>query len=388
MKNASASKVLRLLVVALVAIATAAFVAACGSDSDSSSDTSGSGDASGVVAEAQQVVDEFEAPVTEFPGPEESPKPAPGKSIVLVPCLSASAGCQRGADAAEAAADSLGWKATTIDGKGTPQGMNGGIREAINVKADGLVTICVPNELVQDSVAAARKAGLAVIDICGYGKPGPEGPNVFINVPDGEKTGTALANFVIADSGGKAKIGLIRDPTFPAVRQFTDVGVGVLEDKCPQAGCEIAAETTITIAELETTAGSKAVSFMQANPDVDYLWVPYDGMASVLVPALSQAGFADKVKVVSTDGNEQNFSLIESGDMQVATTAGALEWAAYGAVDELVRIFAGEQPIPGPTYTKWIPTRLFTEANIPKTLPWEGDLDYAAEYERLWGVGS
>jgi ABC-type sugar transport system substrate-binding protein len=374
---------------ALLAVATALTIAACGSSSSdsTSSESSESADTSGVVAAAQKVVDEYQVPVSEFPGPESSPEPPADKSIVIVTCLSASAGCQRGADAATEAADSLGWSAKTIDGKGSPQAMNAGIRDAINVKADGLITVCVPNELVQDSVAAARKAGVAVIDICGYGKPGPEGPNVFINVPDGEKSGTALANFVIADSEGKAQIGLIRDPTFPAVRQFTDVGVGVLDEVCPQVECGIVAETTITIAELETTAGSKAVSFLQANPEIDYLWVPYDGMAAVLVPALSQAGFADKVKIVSTDGNEQNFSLIESGDMQVATVAGALEWAAYGAVDELVRILAGEKEIDGPTYTKWIPARLFTQDNIPATLPWKGELDYVAEYERLWGVG-
>lgn len=387
MKNALAPKMLRFAVV-LTALVASLALAACGGDDDSSSAGGAGGEgASGVVADARAIADEFQKPITEFVGPEESPQPPSGKSIVIVPCLSASAGCQRGADAAEEAAGKLGWQATIIDGKGTPQGMNSGIREAINVNADGLITVCVPNELVHDSIAAARKAGVAVIDICGYGKPGPEGPNVFINIPDGEKTGAALANFVIADSDGQATIGLIRDPTFPAVRQFTNVGVGVLKEKCPQAGCEIAAETTITIAELETTAGNKAVSFVQAHPDVDYLWVPYDGMASVIIPALSQAGFADKVKVVSTDGNEQNFSLIESGDMQVATVAGALEWAGYGAVDELVRILAGEDPIAGPTYTKWIPTRLFTKENIPSTLPWTGDLDYAAEYERLWGVG-
>ena len=68
----------------------------------------------------QTVVDEAMQPWTEWNGPEETPAPPKDIELALVTCAGVVAGCVLPAEAAQEAAEALGWKTTMYDGQGDP----------------------------------------------------------------------------------------------------------------------------------------------------------------------------------------------------------------------------------------------------------------------------
>jgi ribose transport system substrate-binding protein len=72
--------------------------------------------------------------------------------------------------------------------------------------------------------------------------------------------------------------------------------------------------------------------------------------------------------------------------VQAATIANATEWQGYEAADTMQRVLNGEQPDPKGTNTD--PIKLLTWDNVPPAgQHFDGDVDYAAAYKKLWGLG-
>jgi hypothetical protein len=63
------------------------------------------------------------------------------------------------------------------------------------------------------------------------------------------------------------------------------------------------------------------------------------------------------------------------------TIADPAEWMGWQAADELARAFAGAAP--SNVLVTW---RLLDKDNAPATEGWMGDVDFRAEYQRLWGL--
>ena len=62
------------------------------------------------------------------------------------------------------------------------------------------------------------------------------------------------------------------------------------------------------------------------------------------------------------------------------TIADPAEWMGWQATDELVRAFAAQPAADTPVAYRLI------EDNAPTTAGWMGDVDFRAEYKRLWGL--
>jgi ribose transport system substrate-binding protein len=57
-------------------------------------------------------------------------------------------------------------------------------------------------------------------------------------------------------------------------------------------------------------------------------------------------------------------------------------WGAWATMDNLNRVFAGEEPV-----EQNIPIRLINKDNvdsIPEGQAWEGDVDFKAAYSKIW----
>jgi ribose transport system substrate-binding protein len=376
----------RWLSLTAIALLVMGIASGCGSSSDSSGSTeaseSGGGGGADVTA-AEAAVKKATADITAWTGPESSPPMVKGKSFVVVPCSLAAEGCARQAEGFIDAAETVGWTTKMIDPQGDINKTNAAIEQAITLGADGIFLVSVDPKTVSGTLAEARKDGILVIDAGAGGpqsKPSPTGLNHEVSL-HGPEEGEMVANFIIADSDGKANIALINDSEFATVVERVETTKKVIEG-C--SGCTISQEIDIPVTSVGTTLGSRVKSLLQANPEIDYVWSPYDSAANDIVQAIVEAGEQDSVGVTSFNGNSQNLEYIREGQAQRADVGEALEWAGWAGADDFNRIFHNQEP----PANDGVPAKLFIKSNLPAPgEAFEGDFDFRKKYEEIWGIG-
>ncbi|MBS1862098.1 MAG: sugar ABC transporter substrate-binding protein [Actinobacteria bacterium] len=388
----------RTVVLAAAILAAAIVVAACGGGGSSSSsgttesESAGGSEAtkseeasetgSGGEAKVEKILGEAYAPA-KWEGPTEKDPAAKGKHVALIMTLAAAEGEQLLQQGAETATKALGWKSTYIDGKGTPQGYEAGINQAITEGVDGVVLGAITPSLVPNGMKALKAAGIPVVVQSNVEEP-KEGlwlGNIGYNP---QKEAEFLAAFMAKESGGEAKIALLEDKEFGIVSQRAERFKPLLEELC--SSCEIANETDMQVTELETKLGPKMGGVLQANPEVNYVYAPYDAAVPPIVAAIKQAGLQDSVKVVSYGGFKQSTEYLRKKEIQNADVANATQWQAWEAYDVLNRTFGG-QKIPSNAWNT-DPIKLLTWENAPAAGTYfEGDeAEFEQHYKELWGV--
>ena len=332
----------------------------------------------GVPAELAALVKASSSTVSKWNGPTTGPIAPKGKFIVSIPCTRLAYGCARIDDGVKAAAKVLGWKVLTIDPKGDPAAANDAVRQAIRLKADGIVVGAIDPVVLKASIAEARKAGIVVVDPVSARAPSPTGINHDVSI-QGFKEGRVLGAYIAVASNGTAQVGIMDDKEFPHQALRTG-GIKASLAKC--SGCKIVGESNFVVTDIGTQLGPKSQSFLSANPSITWLSVAFDAATGDVVAASQQAG-ARKVKIVSMDGNPQNLAFIQQGK-QTATVAAPLDRTGWASMDNINRVINGQKP----TVDDGIPIRLVTKANVADFLKHGfGPVNYQAKYTQLWKTG-
>lgn len=399
------SRVIR-IVVAIAVAGVAAFLSGCGSSSSSSgagtsassaaATTSGSSGSSGSstssgqasVAAAQAAIKNL-APgqgqagaITAWPGPTSEPPASAvpkNKLLVVVTCGDTS-GCDRQANGAAAAAKAIGWQTKIISGQSNPKVENEAIMQAINLHANMIMSVALTYPIVGTSVAAAQRAGIPVIVFGTTDVPGPHEYNWTELIPL-PQVGTAEALWTTVKTGGQGTFGLMYDPEFPSTVAMDNNFKNTLLKYCKD--CKIGGTMNIAYADINTTVPGAVVAFLEAHPDIHYMFVPFDEAVTPAVAAIRAAGLQKRVKFITQGGEEPNMSDLASGsDLQMMDAAVPYEWGGWGTVDDFRRILAHTKPV-----DQNLPFRLFFagEKDVPTGF-YTGDYDYQAKYKSLWGV--
>jgi ribose transport system substrate-binding protein len=317
--------------------------------------------------------------ITKWPGPTSTPPVPKNKSLVLIPCSAAAAGCTTQAKGAAEAAKVLGWKTLTIDGQGNPKIYDQAIHQAINQHADGVFLVAIAASLAGPAIRDARKAGLAVVSFGTENVPGPTGVTWEENIHS-NAAGQAIGNWLIAYTNGKGKFAVVNDPEFPSVTKYIK-GVKTSLKKC--SGCKIVTETSVAVTDLGTTAGPRAVAMLKANPDVQVVVAPYDPVVLAMAPAVKAAGITN-VKFIGLNGDPPALAMIRKGQQQIGTVTNPFIWGGWASIDTFIRLFDKQKPV-----DENFPTRVFT-AWDKKTIPthgyWNGDFNFKAQFKKLWKV--
>jgi ribose transport system substrate-binding protein len=368
---------LRLGGLAAFAVATALVAAACSGSSGGEAMQASATDIEKGLAAAKQVLTQAEAGVTQVNAPATSPKPAPGKLVVSIPCSYAAEGCKRGVDAVAEAAATLGWRNQMIDPGGDPEKMRQAVRTAIQLHAAGIFLAATPPAVVKDDVAAARAAGIKVVNMF---EPSPDGFADANSLQDHPQAGRWDAAQLTVATEGKGKIILVNDPEFASVQEWHQGVVDGLKEFCP--GCQVVKDINFQIATLQTQVPTEFQAALQANPGVNAVWTSYDPVAAAITPIIERSANGDKIKVVSHNGDPFALNFIKAGDKPlVGTVAYPIEWQSYQAVDQLNRLFAGD--LPADRVTLNVPNKLIVKDNVT-TVPWNGDVDWKSAYTSLW----
>lgn len=370
-----------------VSATVAALAVGCGSSDDdngsATSATSGGGGAASVG------LDEARTPTpNEYQGPTDPVRKPAKLTIGIVTCSSQLSGCVSAANGIEEAARAAGFTARVYDGGGTPQKQNAAMLDAISAGADVIATTAIDPNLVQQGLRAARRAGVTVVS----GSNGIDTPNpvrapeagklgyVFDVAPDYAELGRKAAAWIIGDSDGKANVGLFSDRQFPSVIAFEQ---GLLEGMEQCGGCTVSKPQTFNGTQVGTTLGNQTTGFLRSNPDVDYVFSPYDPAAAAQVTAVAQAGMASRVKIVGVLGSQQNLEFIRQGQVQAADAAYDNRYMGYMVVDGIIRTLA-RAPLFRP-HGGNLPGVILDESNLPEAgRDWTADFDYASRFTSLW----
>ncbi|MFG2730412.1 sugar ABC transporter substrate-binding protein [Streptomyces canus] len=378
-----------LLALAVAGLASLSFVGcttSTGSDG-AGSESKGSSDFA-LPAKAQSRLDAaMQAP--SWTPPKDSPKPAKNKFVISIPCSEAAVGCARPGDAFIKAAKTLGWRTQLIDPAGDPKKMQAALKQALQLDADGVYMAGGSVEAIgADLLRQMRAAGVQMFVHGGDNQPlGPKAWSGIMNNDYGQ-TAPVLADYVAKDSGGDAKVLLVNNSEFPEVNSGVKAFAKTLPEVCPS--CKIEKQLDFSIADIQTTFPSRVKAMLQANPDINYIYAPYDFASTQMSTAIGQAGLTGKVKIVGADGNPQNLQALKDGT-QAASYARPWELIGWAVADQMNRVFNGEPTVNDARgfQTEDYPMQLLDKSNLPKdvTAPWNAGTDYQAAYKKLWGIG-
>lgn len=381
-----------LLTTAACAAVAALALSACSSSSSSSSSAGGntsksaaggSTSASACVSNASAYLKPFLTIPTTLPAQFTplSKKPAPGKKVIFL--ASSIPYEQVLAKSAQQAAAAVGWTSRTINFAPTVEDVNAKFQQAISDKPDVILFNGWPIAAVRQSVAAAKAAGILVVDSAVTDEPTGSGTTGFAATSDGpasyQQTAKILASWVLQDSNCNANVATFSLPYAVFSVQNAQF-VKTLKAACPS--CKASYHLLQNTAVGTSAATTAIVSAIQADPSIKYVNVVVGTLASGLSAALKQGGLSG-VKIVGEGPAAADYAALRNGSeaMWVASSAPINAW---DMMDAALRVFDTGKPFPG--FVE--PNTMLTSSNVPANASDTSayPANYVNLYKTLWKV--
>lgn len=366
------------LTVVALAVTTAGSYAS--SPSPVAPDTTGD-----VVQDAITAVQAATGPTDQWYGPTTAPTPQPDKSIVCINYYAQDVVGVAWCKGVTEAATTLGWTATTIDTVGTPDSWRSGMQQAIALQPDGIV-MSLDGNSVSGLLEEAAAAGIQVVGIHSSGTPGPHPElNLFTNLSyDPAAQAKLAAQSAIADSGGTAQMIEVTDDEYAIAKTKATTAKEVI-NAC--LGCKNLEYVSTPAGQANQNMPGLFTSWIMKYPDKFYVFSVSDaGFLDPGVVALRTGGVPPegRIALIGSDGSPSAYERIQAGEYQIATIPEPANLQGWQAVDELNRAFNGSEP----SGTVW-PLHIITQENFATSIVdgvYVPQVDYQAEYAKLWGV--
>jgi ribose transport system substrate-binding protein len=262
--------------------------------------------------------------------------------------------------------------------------------QAINSKVDVIIIDSIASKSLAEQIRQAKKAGIKVLVVNERNETrgGPALKIVDATVSlDYAGAGKLEAEWALADSNGKAVAAIFKLPNAPAhddmveeiKSQFAKYGGGKAKIVSVQ---EVAAPDWPTRLPVLTR------SLLTKYRDITYLIPLVDAMSLSIVPAVRQAGAANKVKISTFNGTPAVEKFVQQHNVVGTDIGGANTWESWAYIDQALRVLNGMKPV-----YEHVPLRMIDRTNINKInidetdqLSWYGTAKAVAGYKRLWGV--
>jgi ribose transport system substrate-binding protein len=367
---------------ACVAVLAIAMVG-CGSSQDENATTTSAStaDQSAGVKEAATAVAALRKPPAPLEIPPLAQKPKAGTHVYAIGCpLPECAAFTAGVERATAL---IGWKLTVVKASLTPEGTAGAWDQAVAAKPAAIFSLPLgPTELIHKQIEAAGKNGTLVIMTAVPGKPADYGLSAIIGGTRWyDAFGTALANWAVMDSGGKADVVFLSDNAVATLVSATKAGQAELTKNCSACKSSVLA---VQNKDSGKAIPGQVVSYLQKNPEVKYVIAPVSSNAIGISPALKSAGIDAKLLV----GVAQPTDLhdVKSGAEAAAVTT-EFNSLAYRMLDAAIRLDAGEALPPALGDTAGV-KQLFDATNVANAdtiKPWDVP-DVEGTFATAWHV--
>ena len=358
-------------------------VAGCG-DSDSIGDSSTPAAAGLDVAGAQAELDKFmAAPTFTAPGAAVDAAAAKGKKVAIIPASSNVPFVTTIADGMVKIGKEAGLDVSVFKNQGSPAEWTKGVSDAISKNVDSIDLLAgIDPKAVSAQVTQATGADKKVIVTHLYDVDQAVDPAVTAatNIPY-KQAGKLLADWVIAKTAGKANV-LVT--TINQVNSTVPMTEGIDEEfaaKCGD-GCKVT-KIDSTIADLGKLQ-QQVQSALTGDPSINYVINLYDSAQGPQTEAAIKALGRDDLKIATFNGTPDILKLITADSVIQMDVGENLEWIAYGAIDNHLRVLSGGEA----TATPNIPIRVFDATNVAEsTADGQGfGTAFRDEYKKLWGL--
>jgi ABC-type sugar transport system substrate-binding protein len=336
-------------------------------------------------AKVNALIDSLTQPHLDMPP--KGPPPVTGKSILYIPYSMTTEGAARMNKPLEDACKLLGWNYTMIDPGGAGDQQAAALEKAISLKVDAVIVCGLDPLQLTQPFKALKAAGIPCVS------------NADVDIPDkvfrysdfSDPSQFMEASYVLTAWAWKKtdynlKMIMFTDAEFATTRNRRTGAEQFIQD-CKAAGgdAEILVQREFAVADLSTTLGNTAVTTVRNYPDYNCIWVPYDGAAQFIISGLENAGLADLSKsfLVAFDANVANMQIMRNNGYEEATIAMPMGRIAYALIDQLNRIFNGQEPLSDVQLGLYF--KLMTKQNLPASGAWEGDIDSFTAYKTNWG---
>lgn len=293
----------------------------------------------------------------------------------------------------EEAAGVAGLKFHLFDaGNSVPEQVRG-FDLAIAAKADAIVLgTGYPADAFAAQVGAAHKAGIPVFTINSH-PLGPDAPakieghvaDVSYDYPG---AGKLLADWFVADSGGKGHVLLVDIPGLPSAGWTLD-GFRA-EVKRLKSEVTVSEAASSLGPSIQTDLANVASTAILRDPGIGYIIPPFDDFALFLQQGLAQSGLAGaKVKTAGFNAVlTQVTNLKHGGTPLKIDLGGPNQWFSYAVIDDVLRALTGQPVI----HNYRIGFKIFNHDNTQSidtgkevATEWYG-VDYAAAFKTVWGL--
>lgn len=223
--------------------------------------------------------------------------------------------------------EELGGTVITLNSDSNPQKQLANGQDLIARGVDVLLIESTDSSTGRKVIDLASEAGIPTV-IAGLPVPGAKADGTVLT--DYEQMGAEMGTW-LTENRPDAKIGLVQG--LP--------GQGVTE--AISAGFESTLAPTVEVVADQPAdwsrqkAGAVAQNMMQANPEIELIYVFNEDMAVGVYQALRESG--DDVELVSNNGSEEGIELLDSGAL-VATVAQSASGEGILSADEAAKVLA------------------------------------------------
>jgi ribose transport system substrate-binding protein len=309
--------------------------------------------------------------------------PPTGKTIVYMQCTDGPQCVQIG-QGLQAAAAAAGWNVKTLSFQlANPATLVAGLQTALQYHPAATVFLGPPYATWSSVVPAYTSAKVALLPI-GVG-PAPTSSTLLPEVngiPYREQVADALANWVVADSNGKAHILLLDVPAFAVLSSFVSSFKATVSSRCPDCSVSL---VNATVPQFDANQLNGVIeTAIQKDPSINYFVSP-DAFINGLPQALAGAGLANRVKIAGNSYGTEQIADIKAGT-ESAWIGTPIEYFGWLAMDSILRDTQGMAVQANAA----LPTQLITKANVDSlksTEYYNPPFDYQAQFSKIWKVG-
>lgn len=392
----------RRLALLIVTALAAAVVAGCGSSSSSSSSSSsgGSGGSSASTSassnntgltHAQAVVTKLKAPVSSYALPTAPIKGVAslkGKTVMFIPLINAIPAFQIVESSFADALGKLGIKVQPCNGGANPSTTAACINQAVSQKMAGIVTDAIPYGLAAQAFASAAKSGVKIVIADQIAQPGTTSKNLSYQQGNIDQP-TLMADWMIADSGGKANAIVSEETDSPSAKAYVTQGLSPEFAKyCPGCKVKIITNAAGSPDQIASAINSAVIS----DPNAQYMYTEFEDDLQGTLQGLQQAGKINSIKVLAATATIAGLQKMKAHQAVYSEVGTDVNYEGWADADQLLRMMAGQ-----PVVAEHVPERIFDRSNVGTlTLTpaaqasgeWYGSPSaFKTGFTKLWGVG-
>lgn len=312
-----------------------------------------------------------------------------GKTVWYIPIGSAVPILNAFGIGMQGALDKLGMKLHTCDGKFLPTTMASCINQAATQGADGVVTGYIDYQLVPtafDNLVSHKIPVLVAGEAPSGGKTDSPALAFDDTTPTINLQQKLMAESVIVDSKGKAKVLYLGVTDSPQLKAGAAYSKAFFKDNCPDCTFTEVDYNTASLNKLPSQVSSALIS----HPDTTYVAAEVDAAGQGAVSGIQTAGFTNKVKFAATGGALDALQRIKAGGVSFVDAGTSAIYFGWQFTDGIVRMMVGGLPVNGLGVV-----RVFTKDNVGSlsltpadyaSHAWYGSNDFQQSFLTAWGV--